>query len=119
MSTIRADSSPQTRFSNRLGDQIRLTTKRVALIALFVLGVLELLFPLEVALLIYAHGPGFRRVLTTEEQQQLYVKFYSAVYAKYHTVFYFGLATLIIAVVLLLSDRRKSIVSGAVVGTNK
>ena len=79
--------------------------KRLALAALFLLGIVELLFPVELHLLFYAYDPQFRTTLT-DQQQHLYQQFHAAMIAKSHTVFCFGIATIIIGILLVIADRR-------------
>ncbi len=81
--------------------------KKIAIAALFLLGAVEMLFPFDVAMMFYAYSPQSRRVFVTDEQQQLYQKFHSSVYAKGQTVFYFGIATIVIGILLLVADRRR------------
>ena len=82
-----------------------LRVKRFALAGLFLLGIVELLFPVEVHLLFYAYDPQFRTSLT-DKQQHLYQQFHAAMTAKSRTVFCFGVITMIIGILLVSADRR-------------
>jgi hypothetical protein len=81
--------------------------KKIALAALFVLGLIELSFPVGVALIFYAFSPQTRRVFVTDEQQQLFQQLHVAINSRCQIVFYFGIATILIGIILLVADRKK------------
>ena len=81
--------------------------KKIAIAALFIIGVVELLFPFGIAMMFYAFSPQTSRVFATDEQHQLYQRLHASVYAKGQTVFYLGIATIVIGVILLIADRKK------------
>jgi hypothetical protein len=53
--------------------------KKIALVALIVLGLIELSFPVGVAMIFYTFSPQTRRVFATDEQHQLFQKLHVAV----------------------------------------
>ena len=81
--------------------------KHIAIAALFVIGVVEMLLPFGIAMMFYAFSPQTSRVFATAEQHQLYQQLHASVYAKGQTVFYLGIATIVIGIVLLVADRKK------------
>ena len=81
--------------------------KHIAIAALFVIGAIELLQPFGIAMMFYAFSPQTSRVFATPEQHQLYQQLHAAIYAKGQTVFYLGIATIMMGVLLLIADRRK------------
>jgi hypothetical protein len=81
--------------------------KKIAIAALFVLGVVEMLLPFDMAMTFYAYSPQTSRVFGTPEQQQLYQQLHSSVFARSQAVFYFGIATIVIAILLIVADRRR------------
>ena len=64
--------------------------KKIALAALFIMGVVELLFPIDIATMFYAFSPQTDRVFATPDQHQFYQQLHAAVYAKGQTVFIWG-----------------------------
>jgi len=81
--------------------------KTIALVALFVLGLIEISFPVGVALIFYTFSPQTRRVFATDEQQQLFQRLHVAINSRCQFVFYFGIATILIGIILLVADRKK------------
>ena len=84
-----------------------LIMKRLAVAALFVLGLVELSFPFFVGLIFYPFSPQTRRVFVTDEQQQLFRQLHDAINSTCQDIFYFGIATILIGIVLLVTDRKK------------
>ena len=81
--------------------------KYIAIAALFIIGGVELLFPFGIAMMFYAFSPQTSRVFATPEQHQLYQQIHASVYAKGQTVFYLGVATIVIGIILLVINRKK------------
>jgi hypothetical protein len=81
--------------------------KNIALAALFVLGLIELSFPVGVGLIFYVFSPQTRRVFVTDEQQQLFQQLHVAINSRCQIVLYFGIATILIGIILLVADRKK------------
>jgi hypothetical protein len=81
--------------------------KHIAIAALFIIGAIEILTPFGIAMMFYALSPETRRVFATAEQHQLYQQLHASVYAKGQTVFYLGIATIVIGIILLVADRKK------------
>ena len=89
--------------------------KGTAIAVLFILGFAEMFFPFDVSMLFYSYRPQFWNTFDvskfSDQQRQLYEKFHLAMYSKCQTVFYFGIVTIIIAVLLLWADRPRKTVS--------
>ncbi len=89
----------------------QLLIKRVAMLGLVILGLLEMLSPISMSLLFDAYEPPFRNTFDasklTEQQQQLVHKFRVQVYRRSREVFYFGCATAILAGIIYVADRRR------------
>ena len=85
--------------------------KKIAIAALFLLGLIEVFFPLDVAATFYAYGAQFRRDFDvsklTDQQQQLCQQFHVAINSKCHAIFYLGIATILIGIILLAADSWK------------
>lgn len=81
--------------------------KHFAIAALFIIGAVEMLLPFGIAMMFYALSPQTSRVFATAEQHQLYQQLHASVYAKGQTVFYLGIATIVIGIILLVADRKK------------
>jgi hypothetical protein len=83
--------------------------KKIAMVVLFVLGLVELTFPLGVTLLFYAYDPQFRRIFDasklTDQQRQLCEQFHAAMNARCQEVFYFGIVTIMLGAWLLVAER--------------
>ena len=80
--------------------------KPIAIAALFIIGVIEFMFPAAIGLTFYALSPQTSRVLATPEQHQLYQHLHASIYSDCQIVVYLGLATIVIAVLLLVADRK-------------
>jgi len=85
--------------------------KRFAIIGLFVLGIIEVAFPYIAVLFSESLYPRFEtqfEALKLNEKQQEFVE-QALVFMTVgrHFVAYFGLATIVLGVVLLLDDRRR------------
>jgi len=81
--------------------------KPIAIAVLFIIGAVEMLQPFGIAVMFYAFSPQTSRVFAAAEQHQLYQKLHAAVYAKGQTIFYLGIATIVIGIILLVADRKK------------
>ena len=81
--------------------------KPIAIAALIIIGAVEMLQPFGIAMIFYAFSPQTSRVFATAEQDQLYQQLHAAVYAKGQTIFYLGIATILIGIILLVADRKK------------
>jgi hypothetical protein len=88
--------------------------KAAAITVLFVLGIVEILFPFGIGLMFYAYGPQFRNAFDvskfTDQQNQLCQKFHLEMNTKCEAILYCGIATIVVAVLLLWADRRKKII---------
>jgi hypothetical protein len=81
--------------------------KIILIVVLFVLGSIEMLFPFGVGAMFYTYSPQTLRIFVTPEQKQLFQQIHSAVFGEAQTVFYFGVVTIAIGILLLVSDRLR------------
>ena len=79
--------------------------KPIVIAALFIIGVIEFMFSAAIGLTFYALSPQTSRVFATPKQHQLY-QIYASIYSDCQIVVYLGLATIVIAVLLLVADSK-------------
>jgi hypothetical protein len=87
--------------------------KKILTILLFLLGAAELVWPILAAARRYSFDPKFARAFNfsqlTDEQMQVYRQFRISVAQDWSAVSFFGVATILIAILLLVTDsKRKS-----------
>ena len=70
-----------------------------------------MLFPILGKLRVYANEVPFARAFEisklTDEQRHFYGQFISKMKSQWDTVFYFGVVTILIGILLLVADRKK------------
>ena len=85
--------------------------RRYAFILLFLLGGFEILFAVVCVLHAYSFEPVFMRTFAvsafTPEQRQVYYHFISGNQGQWFTVGFFGVMTIVLGVILLITGRRK------------
>ena len=85
--------------------------KKILISFLFLLGAAEMLWPILAAARRYAFDPVFSRAFDfskfTDAQQQAYRQFRVTAAQDWNAVLYFGIATILVAVLLLWVDKRK------------
>jgi hypothetical protein len=85
--------------------------KKILIGFLFLLGAAEIFLPLAFAVRRHAFDPIFARAFDfskfTEEQQQVYQQFRIVAAHDWNVVLYFGMATILIAILFLVSDSKR------------
>jgi len=85
--------------------------KKALIGCLFLLGAAEIVWPVLASLHRYAFGPHFSRAFDfskfTEEQRQVYQQFRAVARSDWNAVLVFGIATILIAILLLMMDAKK------------
>ena len=86
--------------------------KKIILAILFLLGGFEMLLPILSAAHRYAFDPVFTRAFGvskfTDEQLQAYRQFRIAATSDWSLVNYCGIATIVLGVLFILADRKRS-----------
>jgi hypothetical protein len=84
--------------------------KNVLIVFLFLLGVAELIWPIIAATRRYSFDPKFARAFNfsqfTAEQMQVYRQFRVSVAQDWNAVSFFGIATILIAIVLWVANNK-------------
>jgi len=88
--------------------------KKYVYIFLFLLGGAEILFSVLVSLRIYSYEPHFADAFDiskfSHEQLELYWRFLAAMRSTWVPAgIYFGVATIVIGILLLVADRKKGL----------
>lgn len=85
--------------------------KKILISFLFLLGVAEVIYPILAAARRYAFDPVFARAFDfskfTDEQQQVYRQFRINAAHDWNVVLYFGLGTILVAILFLVIDNKK------------
>ena len=85
--------------------------KKILIGFLFLLGAAEMVWPILASFHRYAFEPKFLRAFDfskfTEEQRQVYQQFRVAAGADWDIVLYFGVATILIGVLLVVTGRER------------
>ena len=87
--------------------------KKIVLVALFLLGVAEVLIAFLNPLFVYSYEPHFARAFDisnlTDEQRHLYWQFLSVMKAKVsENCLCFGIITIVIGILFLIVDKKRS-----------
>ena len=85
--------------------------KKLLIGFLFLLGAAEVIYPILAAARRYAFDPVFARVFDsskfTDEQRQVYRQFRINAAHDWNMVLYFGLATILVAILFLVIDNKR------------
>ena len=85
--------------------------KKILIGFLFLLGAAEMVWPVLAAFHRYAFEPHFLRAFDfsrfTEEQRQVYQQFRTVAGSDWNIVFCFGVATILIGILLMITDRKR------------
>jgi hypothetical protein len=103
-----------TMSSNRINNvrHRSITVKKIILAFLFVLGAFEMILPILAAAQRGAFDPVFAKAFDfskfTDEQYQAYQQFRVAATSAWDIVFYCGIVTIVLGILFMLADRKKS-----------
>jgi hypothetical protein len=110
---------PLSRFTSRVGGGSAFfvrhrshAVKKIILAFIFVLGAFEMVLPILAAAHRYAFDPVFARAFDmskfTDEQHQAYRQFRIAAASDLGLVFYCGIATIVLGILFMLADKKRS-----------